>query len=361
MIYVFHNSDPLAPDDSAGARHFRALHRALRGSGLPYRLVAARLQAGDAPEVTYISRGPSLLRFQLALWAWFWRRRDGFGASDVFHFHRNYAAWPKLVLTPAHGRVLISDHDGAGRAPDGGLASLAHPLRALLRRLEHRAAALADAVIRVDREGEEHPARGAAFRAAHVAPGLINRAEASPPPPRLATRLLLLGRICHQKNVPLAVETLEQLVADGGDYTLTVAGSGEDSKELMRRLARSPVAARVRWIGRVPQGEVPGLLAEHGILLLTSRYEASPGVVKEALRSMRPVVSTDVGDVADWVEPERTGWVCAPSAPALAAGVRAATRLILEGRYGESAAPPATDERAVMERVLRLYRWLAAV
>ena len=44
MIYVFYNNDPLAQDQGGGAEHFRCLHRALLGSGLPYLLVAARLQ-----------------------------------------------------------------------------------------------------------------------------------------------------------------------------------------------------------------------------------------------------------------------------------------------------------------------------
>jgi glycosyltransferase involved in cell wall biosynthesis len=369
MIYVFYNNDPLAHDQGGGAEHFRSLHRALRGSGLPYRLIASRLQACDAPEITYISKGASFLRFYLALWRWFWRRRDAFASGDVFHFHRNYAAWPKLLLCPAHGRVLISYHNVTGRVLEGRLGRLARPLRALMLGLERRVVALADAVIcvnRKDREVLRETVLEAPFGRAEVIPAafdsdLFTRAEATPPPARLATRLLLLGRISHQKNVPLAVETLEHLAAGGGDYTLTIAGAGEDSKELIRRLARSPAAARVRWLGRVPHDEVPALLAEHGILLLTSRYEASPTVVKEALRSLRPVVSTDVGDVADWVEPERTGWVCAANPMALAAGVRAATRLILEGRYGQGPPPEALDEREIMDRVLRLYRWLAAV
>jgi glycosyltransferase involved in cell wall biosynthesis len=116
----------------------------------------------------------------------------------------------------------------------------------------------------------------------------------------------------------------------------------------------------VRWLGRIAHDEVPALLAEHGILLLTSRYEASPTVVKEALRSMRPVVATDVGDVADWLEPGRTGWVCPMDAGELADACRSATRLVLAGRYGETAPAEALDERAIMNRVLRLYRWLAA-
>jgi glycosyltransferase involved in cell wall biosynthesis len=109
----------------------------------------------------------------------------------------------------------------------------------------------------------------------------------------------------------------------------------------------------------VPHDEVPELLAEHGILLLTSRYEASPTVIKEALRAMRPVVSTDVGDVGDWLEPDRTGFVCASDPESLAQGVRLATRLIEEGRYRPTRNLEALDESRLMQQVISVYRQLA--
>ena len=369
MIYVFYNNDPLAQDQGGGAEHFRSLHRALRGSGLPYHLVGARMQPASASEVTYVSTGANFLNFYLGLWLWFWQRRHDFGSGDVFHFHRNYAAWPKLLLCPGVGRVLISYHNVSGRVIEGVLGRFARPVRALMLRLERRAVQLADAIVCVNRRDRDTLAQtvvSGPFERAHVIPAafdseLFARDEAAPPPPSLATRLLFLGRISHQKNVPLAIDTLERLVADGGDYSLTIAGAGEDSKDLIRRIARSPARERITWLGRVAHDEVPRLLAEHGILLLTSRYEASPTVIKEALRSMRPVVSTDVGDVADWLDRGRTGWVCRTDADELAAGCRAATRLVLEGRYGAAVPASSLDERAIMNQVLRLYRWLAAV
>ena len=367
MIYVFYNNDPLADDLGGGAEHFRGLYRALQGSGLPFTLVGARLQdAATAPNVHYISRGSSFGRFYLALWCWFLRHRRQFRFDDVFHFHRNYAAWPKLLLARRRGAVLVSYHNVTGHVLEHWLGRLAGPVRGLMLRLERRVAELADAIVCVssrDRRELTELVRAAPFAAARIIPAALDDAlfagrPATPPAPELAHRLLILGRLSHQKNVPLAIATLEALAAAGEPFELTVAGRGEGAPDLMRRIAASPARERVHWIGAVPHDEVPQLLAEHGILLLTSRYEASPTVVKEALKAMRPVVATDVGDVADWLDEEATGFVCLPSPSSLAQGVRRAARLVAEGRYHHTDRVQRLDERRIMGELVDLYRSL---
>ena len=370
MIYVFYNNDPLAQDLGGGAEHFRGLHRALLKSGLEFKLVASRLQEErTAPHVTYISRGSNFLRFYLALWTWFWRMRRTFGPGDVFHFHRNYAAWPKIALCGDKGRVLISYHNVSGRVLQGWLGRLSLPIRRMMLFFERRATAVADAIVCVsnrDRKTLADVVVREPFDRAGVIPAAFDAAlfsaePVSPPSAELAQRILLLGRISHQKNVPLAIATLEHLRAQGHEYRLTIAGDGEDSRQLMRRIAESSAGATIDWIGPVPHDEVPKTIKEHGIVLLSSRYEASPTVVKEALRSMRPVVSTDVGDVPDWLEEDRTGFIRGSDPASLAEGIIAATRLILEGRYCETDRLDDLSEDAIMTQVVQLYRRLQAV
>ncbi|MDF1586500.1 glycosyltransferase family 4 protein [Marinimicrococcus flavescens] len=368
MIYVFYSNDPLAQDLGGGAEHFRGLFRALDESGLAYRLVAARLQHDRRhPAVDYVCEGSAFPRFWLASWRWFWRNRHRLRPGDVLHFHRTYAAWPALVLARGKARVVVTYHNVSGRVLAGRLGRLAAPLRALMLVFERQVARAADAILCVsERDRGELAARVARkpFEAALVIPAALDqRLFANPPPPpgpALAGRLLFLGRLSHQKNLPLAVATLEHLAAEGADVTLTIAGDGEDAASLDRLIARSPARRRIFRLGPVPHGEVPALLAAHGILLLTSRYEASPTVVKEALLARRPVVTTDVGDVRAWLEEGTSGFIRAAEPAALAEGVRAARLLLEAGRYRPGAALERLDERAIMGRVLDLYRRLAA-
>lgn len=369
MIYVFYNNDPLGQDLGGGAEHFRGIFRALAASDQSFRMVGCRLQREHAdPRVVYIAEGTNFLRFWLALWLWFWRNRSRLGPDDVLHFHRNYAAWPKLLLARGHqrGRVVVSYHNVTGRVLEGKLGRFARPVRALMLRLERRVVEKADAIVCVSDRDRRVLARAVAeapfARAQVIAAGfdqrLFDGRPATPPGPDLALKLLVLGRISHQKNVPLAVSVLERLVEQGLPYTLTIAGDGEDARALVRRIAASPAAERISWIGRQPHDRVPELFANHGILLVTSRYEASPTVVKEALRACRPVVTTDVGDVRDWLEEGRTGFVCPAEIGRLAAAVRAASALIESSNY-RCRSLEALDEAAIMGRVLELYRRLA--
>ena len=219
MIYVFYNNDPLARDQGGGAEHFRALHRALLVSGLPFRLVCARLQHGrEAPQVEYVSRGAGFVRFWLGCWRWFWRNRHRIGEDDVFHFHRNYAAWPKYVLVPRRGRVVLTYHNVTGLVLRDRLGPLARPLRRLMLAFERRAVRRADVLVCVSARIRDELARTVdpAFQRALVLPAgfddsLFRPDAAHPPGPELAGRLLFVGRIAPIKNVPLAIAVLEEL------------------------------------------------------------------------------------------------------------------------------------------------------
>ncbi len=367
MIYVFYNNDPLARDLGGGAEHFRGIFRALDRSGEPFRLVGCRLQKERSdPRVDYVAEGSNFLRFWLGSWVWFWRHRHEIREGDVFHFHRNYAAWPKLLLCPRRGRVVVSYHNVTGRVLEGKFGRLARPLRALMLLAERRVVRRADALVCVSdrdrrvlaREVEPGPFERATVIPAGFDARLFADRPVAPPGPELARKLLFLGRISHQKNVPLAIAVLERLVAEGEDYTLTIVGDGEDARSLVRRIATSPARERIRWLGRQPHDRIPELLAAHGILLVTSRYEASPTVVKEALQTCRPVVTTDVGDVAQWLEEGVTGFIRPAEEGELARAVRAATALIERGACW-CRPPPSLDERAIMDRLLGLYRRLA--
>lgn len=74
---------------------------------------------------------------------------------------------------------------------------------------------------------------------------------------------------------------------------LVIAGSGEERDALERLANELGVSNRVRFLGLVPNHEVAKLHAAADLFVLSSRLEATPTVVLEALACGTRVVSTD--------------------------------------------------------------------
>jgi glycosyltransferase involved in cell wall biosynthesis len=366
LIRVFYANDPQAADQGGGAEHFRGIFRALSRSSLDWQLVAARLQGRSHPQIDYISQSSHFGRWYLALWLWFWRNRSLIGSDDVLHFHRNYAAWPKYLLCPGRGRVVITYHNVSGRVLDGMLGRFSRPIRRVMKVLERRAVSLADRLVCVSERDRQQLASTVAwhpFERAAVLPASLDATSmaATPPgPPAGTTRLLLLGRLEHQKNPIRAIEVLEHLIeASDHGWTLTIAGEGGLRSQLERRIAASPARDRIHCVGLIPHDRVAQLIDAHDMLLLTSRYEASPTVVKEALLRHRPVVTTDVGDVARWIEP-CSGTIRKDDPTDLAEGVRAMADLVAAACFRPSSRLGADAEQRLMAPLIDLYRTVQA-
>ena len=108
------------------------------------------------------------------------------------------------------------------------------------------------------------------------------------------------------------------------DAHLVVAGDGPERDDL-EALAKRVAPGRVTFVGTV--ADMAGLYASADLLLLTSRTEATPGVLIEAGMAGLPVVAARVGAVPEIVDNEVTGLLVDSDRPAdFAAAVEAAAR-----------------------------------
>jgi teichuronic acid biosynthesis glycosyltransferase TuaC len=74
------------------------------------------------------------------------------------------------------------------------------------------------------------------------------------------------------------------------------------AKAAVARMSHAKRAPELHYLTGIPNPDVPLWLNASDVLLLTSQHEGSPTVVKEALACGLPVVSVDVGDVAERIE-----------------------------------------------------------
>ena len=151
-------------------------------------------------------------------------------------------------------------------------------------------------------------------------PGELIRLE----PARAERHILYLGRLdVEQKGLDLLAAALEPVAAQL-PWPVVVAGAGtpRDEARLRRLLAAHGLSERVRLAGRVSGERRHQLLCEAALLVLPSRFEASPLVLLEAFCYRLPVVMFAIPELAE--VPEACGVKVPPFDPrAFGAALRA--------------------------------------
>ena len=183
--------------------------------------------------------------------------------------------------------------------------------------------------------------------------------------------LLFVGRVVEKKGLRYLIEALPAVLARRPDATLLVVGEGPlrgEAESLARELG---VADQVRFLGALPQAELPALYASADVAVVPSVVaesgdrEGLPVVLCEALASGCPVVASPVGGITDVVSDGATG-LLAPEkdSPALAAAIvslledrRRARRL---GAAGRRRVVRLLDKDSIAREYGRILRSLAA-
>jgi glycosyltransferase involved in cell wall biosynthesis len=115
-----------------------------------------------------------------------------------------------------------------------------------------------------------------------------------------------------------------------------------------------PVDAQLITVQDQPRSVVSLYMNACDALLVTSRHEGGPMMVKEALACGLPVVSVDVGDVAEWLTGVGECVVCADDSPATIADALERV-LSAAARVNPRTAIHDGDEAALTDRVVAVY------
>ncbi len=113
--------------------------------------------------------------------------------------------------------------------------------------------------------------------------------------------ILYMGRLSYEKGPDLAIDALP----DGA--TLLIAGAGPERDALARRCG-----ANVRLLGEVRGAARRDLYAACDALVVPSRHDGAPTVIREAHAAGLPVVATRVGGIPELIEDGVTGLLCDP-------------------------------------------------
>ncbi|MBE3561157.1 MAG: glycosyltransferase [Ktedonobacteraceae bacterium] len=301
--------------------------------------VDALVEAGI--EVEVIHPDPALSTPRRYAWAIMQVVRKSLsGHYDIIHGH--YSFWCAVArlqwTTPVVASYLGDDVLGTIGA-DGTYTAKSRYVRAFSRLLAY----LVDAVIVKSEQMKK--VLGGPQEKVFVIPNGINF-EQFRPLPRDEIRALLgwnqqryyvvfaNNPAIPVKNFKLAQATIERLQARGIEAELIVANG-------------------------LPHAKVVEYMNASNALILTSIAEGSPNVVKEAMACNVPVVSTDVGDVADVIGRTEGCSVCPPDPEALADGLEKALRHV-ERTTGRNDIQHLKSS-FVAQRVINVYKKILGV
>lgn len=239
---------------------------------------------------------------------------------DIVHTHMHHGKyWGRLAAILAGVPTIVhTEHNSDFRPP--------HPLFGRLNRVLH---AKTTAIVAFS-----EPHRAALARDEHLALeriAIIPNGITPSPPDRAAARAALgagdetfavvhVGRLATVKNQLLALDAWEQLTQAQPGMQLIFVGDGPDREMLADQVALRGLHG-VRFLGF--REDAHALIAGADVALVTSRNEAMPLAVIEAMQAGVPVVSSDWHGAREMLGFGAYGLVAAADGASLAAAITA--------------------------------------
>ena len=114
---------------------------------------------------------------------------------------------------------------------------------------------------------------------------------------------LYVGRLSVEKGLDTLLDAWKQLK---NPFPLKIVGDGPLSTLVTEATQQQP---HIKWLGRRPMTEVHQLMGEAQFLIFPSKwYETFGRVAIEAFATGTPVIASNIGAIAELVEPGYTGW-----------------------------------------------------
>jgi glycosyltransferase involved in cell wall biosynthesis len=129
--------------------------------------------------------------------------------------------------------------------------------------------------------------------------------------PQEAPVVGIVAEIRREKNHSLWLRVAADVHRAVPTAHFLIIGDGAERKSLESQAASLGIAEAVHFCGR--RKDVPDLLSLMDVFLLTSKMEANPVSILEALSCGKPVVSTNVGSIPEKVVDGVTGYLAGPS------------------------------------------------
>lgn len=174
--------------------------------------------------------------------------------------------------------------------------------------------------------------------------------------------ILGIGRLISKKGFDVLIDACAYLRNNGHKFRGEIIGEGPLRAELQAQIDRHDLGKQFLLAGPKPQSEIAARLSKAAVLVLPCRVDADgaidnlPTVIMEAMASTLPVVSTDLGGIAEMVCHGKTGLLVAQNDSLATA--KAIARLIgdaeLAGSFGREGRKRAEELFSIEKNVSAL-------
>jgi len=135
--------------------------------------------------------------------------------------------------------------------------------------------------------------------------------------PAGAPLIVSVGRLSPEKRAEVLIEAAARLSQGPGQAgqpghagpVLALAGTGADAGRLRALAERLGVSGLVRFLGFVPDSDLPGLYRLADVFAIASQAELQSLVTMEAMASGLPVVAVDAGALGELVHAGENGFL----------------------------------------------------
>jgi len=226
--------------------------------------------------------------------------------SDILHAQWIFSGLVALILAWRYGKPLVVTVHGS----DAALLKKSRIFRRIGRFILKRATRI---IVVSDKLKEEIMSVGIDDKLVTVIYNGVDRnIFRRTPNTQHAKRILWVGRMSIEKNLPTLIEAFASVVKQMPDAILTLVGDGDRRKEVEKLIRDLGITAKVRLVGMRSQTEVAEYMRQCDVFTLPSLSEGFPLTVIEAMSIGRPVVVAAVGALPDLIQQAHNGYLVDP-------------------------------------------------
>ena len=121
--------------------------------------------------------------------------------------------------------------------------------------------------------------------------------------------LLFVGRLVDQKDIPNLFSAFKLILKKRPRTLLLVAGQGPKREYLEQLAKKKCIDSNIIFTGSIAHSEIQRYYAASDIFVLPSIFEGRATVLVEAILSRKPIVTTDVSGLKEWLIDNETGFI----------------------------------------------------